>query len=667
MLERGKADGWGPGSRRRSRRRRSRRRRRPLWLRLTLWIGGALLFGAAVVVVDAYWQAYRVATPLSQVAAGLNRTRTALSRGKLPVGDPLSGVVEVADRAQVQIEDMRWTFDLVGAIPFLDRPVDVTRHQVVAANEWAAAAVVVQDMLVSLLGPHAQQVEDLQQLEVEDVPPPVLNDGVVDVELVEGLAPAMQELIGHLEAADRAIRAMPSIPLVTKIDRLKEQALSESTLSLEAARNATTGIELLPRFLGADRPRTYYVALQNTADQRATGGAVLAYALLEVDRGVFTLRESGDINDIDDEDRGFPGLDLPPAVSWYIRVAGVNPRLANGANYSGDFPVVASAWAAMVEEARGTPIDGVIAMDPAAIGYALGNNTEIRVPSYPNRITGNNAVFVIANDQYRLDKGLQDAFTSELIEVAWPKLRQPSPFVRKVQQMGTGLREKHIQIWSKDPELQDLLVRLDWDGGLEFSGGDYLFLAHNKRNGNKVDFYLQQEITYDVTVLPTGDIESTYTVKLTGEVPANEPPEIAGREGYGLNVAMENLYVPGTARFLGVEPEGRVEYDTRPAGFVLHPEKEFLVLTKPVEVRPGDPQTIVFRYSIPGVIETTDEGNVYRLTIQHQSMVNPAAVTVHVTLPEGVTALSSEGWLVDGNEATFTTLLTRDLTTELAF
>jgi hypothetical protein len=58
---------------------------------------------------------------------------------------------------------------------------------------------------------------------------------------------------------------------------------------------------------------------------------------------------------------------------------------------------------------------------------------------------------------------------------------------------------------------------------------------------------------------------------------------------------------------------------------------------------------------------------VYRLTIQHQSMVNPAALTVHVTLPEGVTALPSEGWLVDGNEGTFTTLLTQDLTTELAF
>jgi hypothetical protein len=477
----------------------------------------------------------------------------------------------------------------------------------------------------------------------------------------------MQLLIQHLETADRAIRAMPSIPLVAKIDRLKEQALTESTLSLDAARNAVTGIELLPRFLGADRPKTYYVALQNTADQRGTGGAVLAYALLTVDRGIFTLAEAGHINDIDDEDNGFPGLDLPPAVSWYIHAAGVNPRLANGANYSGDFPVVASAWATMAEAATGTPIDGVIALDPAAIGYALGNNTEITVSSYPNRITGNNAVFVIANDQYRLEKPLQAAFTNEIIEAAWPKLRQPSPFVRKVQQMGSGLKEKHIQIWSKDPELQDMLVQLNWDGGLEYTGGDYLFLAHNKRNGNKVDFYLQQEITYDVTVLPSGDVEAVYTLKLTGDLPTDEPPEIAGREGYGLNVAMENLYVPGSARFQDVEPDGQIEYDTRPAGFVLHPEKDFLVFTRPVEVRPGDPQTIVFRYSLPGIIETTDVGNVYRLTIQHQSMVNPAALTVHVTLPEGVTALPSEGWLVDGNEGTFTTLLTQDLTTELAF
>jgi hypothetical protein len=58
---------------------------------------------------------------------------------------------------------------------------------------------------------------------------------------------------------------------------------------------------------------------------------------------------------------------------------------------------------------------------------------------------------------------------------------------------------------------------------------------------------------------------------------------------------------------------------------------------------------------------------VYRLTVQHQPMVNPAELTVNVTLPAGSVPKAAAGWTVNGNVATFTTTLTRDFVTSIVF
>jgi hypothetical protein len=625
--------------------------------------------GAGAVLADAYYQVYRISDSLDDITGRLSVARNSLSRGKLPPGDPFMEAVQLANEAEAQVGDARFTFEFVGRVPFVRRPVDIARHQVTAASEWAASATIARDMVVELLGAQSGGVEDLQALEKSENSTPLLTDGVVNVKLVASLTPRLEGLIQHLEAADHAIRTMPDIPFPPRLADAKERALGESSEGLQAARDALSGLRLLPSFLGTQEPKTYFVGLQNLSDQRGTGGALLAYAIIRIDNGKIELDQAGPIHEIDDADHGVRGVPLPPAVAWYVNNARVNPRLANGAGYSPNFPVVAATWAAMVEKTTGKRIDGVIALDPAAISYSLGNNTKIRLRSYPEEITGENALAVIANDQYRLDKDLQRVFAGELIGAAWPKLSDPRPFVRKVQQLGVGLKEKHLQIWSRDPEQQDLIEKLNWDGGLEAGPGDYLFLAHNKRNGNKVDYYLKQNITYNVTVLNSGAVQSEYRLVLTGDVPPDEPPQLVGRHDlYGLNLAMENLYVPKRATFESVEPQGEIPYDISPAGFVQHEEGNFRVFTKTIPVADGNPATIVYRYDVPDVIQTTEDGtSLYRLTIQHQSMVNPAEITVNVTFPKGTELTPPAGWTVKGRVATFKATLTTDLVAEIAF
>ncbi len=400
-------------TRRATRIKKKKRRSRVLYLVL----GGVLLLAVAagLIVLDAYYQAYQVASRLEPITGDLNKARLALSRGKLPEGEPMTDAVDLASEARDGLASARWTLRLVDGIPLVNRPIEVVQHQVTAATEWARASTIMRDMLVSVLGDKALQASNLQTITDEPEAPPIMNDGKVDVSIVANLTPMLEEVITHLEAANQAIVTMPDLPFPRKLADFKERAIVEGQAGIADAQNALAGIRLLPAFLGADGPKTYFVALQNSSDQRGTGGAVLAYAILEVDDGQFTLKQSGGIEDIDDEDHGIRGVPLPPAVQWYIDAAGVNPRLANGANYSPNFPVVASAWAAMVEKVTDENIDGVIALDPTAIAYALGPRTGIRIDSYPDDITSANAVYVIANDQYRLEKAIQRLIPGELI------------------------------------------------------------------------------------------------------------------------------------------------------------------------------------------------------------------------------------------------------------
>ena len=435
-------------------------------------------------------------------------------------------------------------------------------------------------------------------------------------------------------------------------------ALEEAAQAITLVEGALSGVRLLPSFLGADGTKTYYLAMQNNADQRATGGAVLAYAFIQISNGHLSLVDGGAIGHID-EQYGFPGASLPPQLKWYvdhIHRPQAYARLAN-INFSPDFPVVAGTWATLAEKATGRKIDGAIAIDPIAISYLLGKR-KIDVPSYPQPITGDNAVAVIENDQYRLDYPSQAAFPGQVIAAAWQIFQDPSPLVRTMKQMALALKERHIQIWSTDPDQQGQLATLGWDGAVDIGSGDYLFVTDSKLRSNKVDFYTHLAIDYQVTVDAAGGIRSTCAVTVTNDTPPDQPRFIVGPNAYGLNAALISVLAPGEAELEEVDPRSK---------FPDHSDGEARVFTRELDVLPGEPQSTTFTYTVPGVVTASVAGRVYRLTIQHQAMVNLPDLSVTVTLPPGVSVLQAPGWTVSGNVATFHTSLGQDLVLEIVY
>jgi Protein of unknown function (DUF4012) len=619
-------------------------------MKLVLLVVGILVIGSLAALADAYYQSYRIYKDMRGIPTQLRTVRQQLALGEVPPDDRLATMSEEVTKAR-DVADGRLSMKVARLIPFFNRPVLAVDRGLDAADEETQAATGMRDIVRDALGDVATQKTPFAPASTT----PIFHDGKVNVALLADLLPRLEAVAQHLQAADRAILDIPSIPFVHKLDSVKADATKESAQALALVKDALDGARLLPSFLGADQPRTYFLAMQNNADQRATGGAVLAYAFVTIDKGELKLESGGSVYDFDQR-FGFSGVTLPPEIAWYIdHVAKGLPRLAN-LNYSPDFPVVAQAWAAILEEATGKKIDGAIAIDPIAVSYILGKR-KITVPSYDKPITENNIVKVVENDQYRLSFAEQQRFPAELIGQAWKILKDPTPFVRTLKQLSLAIKQKHIQLWSVESDQQALLQKLGWDSGLRVGDGDFLYVTDNKRIGNKVDYYAHVSIDYAVEIDARGEAHATCQVTLENDAPPAETRFIVGDER-GLNKALIGVMVPGDATLDSAEPAHGPED---------HVEAGSKVFLRTISVPAGGQEAVQFTYTFPNAVITTPTGKLYRLTIQHQPFVNPVPMTVTVTLPQGTTIRSAPGWKVDGNVATFQTQLTQDTVREIQF
>ncbi len=659
-------DGISVRRRRHSRRPRSRRiARRSGVLKAVLGLSALLLLGLVAVLADAYYQSFQIYKNVEVVTPSLRQASTYLAKGQLAPGDPFRRADRAVRRATHGLENARFTFRLAGAIPLFGRPVHAIRHGVAAAGEVTSAALMTQRAVSDLLGDAARTPASVHATDT-----PLYRGGVVNVKLLESLSPKLDEVVAHLRAADREIRAIPTMFLVPRVAELKHQAITDSVRAIRLAQRMQAGARVLPPFLGADGKKTYLIALQNQANLRGTGGSLLAYGIVTVDRGRFQLVAGGSVNDIRVDPSSLPpdlprrriDVPMPPNVSWYIDHIPRSYPWMGTANFSPDFPAGALTWARMAAKATGLRIDGVIAMDQVAVARALGPR-EVRVPEYPGTIRGADLVDVVSHDQYLLPYRMQIEFPAQLVAAGWPKILDPSSLQTSLRTFGESLRQKRIQLWLSRRDLERELRGLGWDGGVHVRNGDYLYVADNNVAGNKVDYYGRVSMHYRVTIDPSGDADSTLEVTLTNESPEGLPWLIAGKShrvgGYAINRALMLSLVPERARLVDALPE---------TGLPDHAEAGAKVFARTVKVRAGRSVTMRLRYTIDRVVTPTAGGKLYRLTIQHQPMLDPAHLTVTVTLPEGTTVHTAPpGWTVKGNVLTLQTRLDHDLVQEIVF
>jgi len=622
---------------------------------------GVLVLGALflAVLADGYLQSYRIGKKLEATYPKLQALRSALSAGRIPDHETFREAFTAVQDLRARMDGARFTFRLASDVPFLGRPVRAVRMGGLAVEQIGRMAVLADELVTKLFGPSGHT--------------PLFHNGRIDLDQLNSILPIVEEMPSHVSAALADVQAMPHVPFVSRFDRLKARTLSELNAAQSFASRAASGFRFLPGFLGENGPRTYFLALQNNADQRGTGGAVLAFGILRVDHGRLRLARAGPIQELDQKVGYTHVYAIPPNVRFYLKQARHLPRINNGLNFTANFPAAARMWARQVGKAVGAPVDGAIALDPVAVAHALQGQGSFRAPAFPQPIDAHNVVHVTESGQYQLSKAGQAALPQQLVAGAFRLLLNPRDLATMARGVGAALAEKRIQLWFVHRK-EELLVRsLGWSGALDPGKGDFLLVTQNKRIPNKVDLYTHQELRYSLRLAPSGDGQASAAIRLVNDTPPGKPVYVAGPwNPYALNLSMLDLYVPKRARDVVVTPSSPLRFsylrgphaiDVQPEGFVQHHDGQTRVYTKLVKAWPGHPGQLTYAYQIPRVATCLPDGSFsYGLRIGHQPVARPTVVSVRVQLPAGAELRSTDGdWTVSGGVAVLHAQLYRDL------
>jgi hypothetical protein len=438
--------------------------------------------------------------------------------------------------------------------------------------------------------------------------------GAIDLKAVTALDPLVTELRDALvdlqDTLDAPMSGWVPRPLSDKLTGVRDDLATYRT----GIDHLVLAVHTAPALLGADTPRTYFVAFSTPAETRSIGGFVGNYALLRFDKGRISLPGFGRSDDL--RLAAPPGgmkLELPADfISRYgafdfKNAAGlVDPLAWKNIGMSPDFPTMTSVVQQMYKATYGTSIDGMILMDPYPLAKLLDYTGPQTVAGYDTPITATNAVDFILRQQYlvlghddRVD--LLDTLAHQtILQLLTGAL--PSP-ITLAKDLGPFTHDHRLMMWTDQPDEQAMFDAVGLSGRFPPATGTADFgITFNNAGPNKADAYLTH--TVKVTERKDADLGDVVDVTLTltnTMQPAGLPLYVTGNtDDLPLGTAYLYLSVYGPN-----DPVASTQ-DGESLAVQLDRELGVPVSSAYVEVPPDGSTTIVFTFDRADVPHAAD-------------------------------------------------------------
>jgi hypothetical protein len=600
---------------------------------------GVLAWGEAAA------QVWRLGGGLLGAGRHLERGRSALAAGSLKRGRLQILQANAAARdAHAGFATPNPLLDLAALVPQVGRALPELPHLVRAARSSTAAATGTLEVAQTALRGREKVIAR------DDEGAHVRVDRIE--ELRAQVARARRELrtarvaLGEIDTSNLPGRARPAV----------KEGLSAARAGGRALGDAEAGLAVLPGILGADGPRWYLIGMQNSAELRGPGGALLRFALLRIDEGRTSLQSSKTVYEVD-VDR--EPVDIPlPRDAWYVRGIEDAQRFGN-ANWSPDWPSSAKLTVAYGRASRGggrkdlPPIAGAIAVDPPAMEELMPGVGKYRTEG-GRTLTRSNVMPFLLHKAYAVHprRGVRRSVLIDVVERFYKHLLDPAHPTDLLQGFGNALARKHMQIWLSERREQRYVERMGWDGGIDDAeGGDYLYVVQQNVGGNKLNYVERQAHSMDVRFSGRDAVVST-AVEISNDVVLPQPGYWLG-DSEGLHRPMVNVYVPERARLVDADVRGTLSAGPAPAIWIggrppEHFEHEKKVWSATLEIPPQRSGRLNLRYRVPHALERRGGRLSYRLSIQHQPKVRPEDLRVRLALPQAARAVRAPGWKRSG-------------------
>ncbi len=176
--------------------------------------------------------------------------------------------------------------------------------------------------------------------------------------VLQVLQPAMTSFAANIDRAEADRQTLDTPALSPRLQSIIERFDAAYPL----LRSGVQIARVAPELLGADRPRSYLIILQNEEELRPTGGFISAVGRITLDAGkIVTLT----VNDASQVDNFTKPYGEPPAP--FQNFMGIQLWLFRDSNWSPDFPTAARKAIELYTYTQGGTFDGVIALDQTVV------------------------------------------------------------------------------------------------------------------------------------------------------------------------------------------------------------------------------------------------------------------------------------------------------------
>lgn len=448
-------------------------------------------------------------------------------------------------------------------------------------------------------------------------------------------------------------------------DSLQRIKQNRSLLS-DGSRRIARLSEVVYHIMGGDTYSRYLLLFQNNRELRPTGGFIGSLALADFSRGSLTGLEFPGGGTYDLAGSSNQNLIPPEPISilndkWFIW----------DANWWPDFPTSARKIAEFYDDARGTTLNGVIAVNATVMQQLLTVTGPIDMPDYGVTVSDTNFFDVIqtyVEQKYDTTENQPKKILKDLLPIVLERIRTTVSYRDLFLILASSLRSRDLQIAIfDDAELASRVKTLGWDGSLKPSDRDYLSVVTTNIAGGKSDQSIYDTITHDVTIQNNGDV--LVTTHIAREHKASPTDALA----YVNHVDYVRFYVPLGATLVEahgfVKPD--VHYFKRPSalqvedpdlqlasgqqtidlrtGVTIGAESNHTVFAHWLQVQPGQRVEASISYKLPFKVNFTSNNGVdwfsnwynaqpdlqtYSFLAQKQSGKHNVILNSSVTMPD---------------------------------
>ncbi|HAL49243.1 MAG TPA: hypothetical protein DCP37_15955 [Dehalococcoidia bacterium] len=432
---------------------------------------------------------------------------------------------------------------------------------------------------------------------------------------------------------------------------------------LDYVAEVRSGLELVngiapvaDELLGHSDPRKYLMLGQSADELRGTGGFVSGIWTMTVQDGSLDGVSYYDVVRVDDWDRLVLYPAAPPGLEEHMNAW---VWLLRDVSWDPDFRATAQSASAMFKIGQNQDVDGVLAINQWALLGLVQAVGGITPPEGGEPITANNLITVLERGTDLHGRAYMDLVLQGLIDEFASQSTLPG-LVRLASAVLRALESKDLVFYFENSDAQNAVEDLGWAGAVEPTAGDYLYVVDSNVGWSKVDRNIEREISYVVDLSrverPRATLNVGYTNHSGPDSPPCEPQWLNRGADYSQLVNacywdFVRVYMSEGSRILSQSelplPELSVSVEIgkgvpgQETGAIsaLHDKAVFSGL---LIVPAGSSREVSLVYDLPGRVVKQDGNSVgYELLLQKQPGVRDRNVSIHLIPPDGYSVSAS--------------------------